>query len=95
MPFEMSLILNFWGIGQGSLTRFKQISLLMERVIENRELTCGLILLQTSTSTQFSGTINILCKFIAKYPLLTFLSVTATGQPFFYVEVLKFSTFNH
>jgi hypothetical protein len=31
-----------------------------------------LILLQTSTSTQFSGTINILCKFIAKYPLLTF-----------------------
>jgi len=95
MPFEMSLILNFWGIGQGSLTRFKQISLLMERVIENRELTCGLILLQTSTSTQFSGTINILCKFIAKYPLLTFSSVTATGQPFFYVEVLKFSTFNH
>jgi hypothetical protein len=54
-----------------------------------------LILLQTSTSTQFSGTINILCNFIAKYPLLTFLSVTATGQPFFYVEVLKFSTFNH
>jgi hypothetical protein len=43
-----------------------------------------LILLQTSTSTQFSGTINILCKFIAKYPLLTFLSVTEQqGSHFF------------
>lgn len=58
----MSLILSSWGTEQGNLTRFKRMSMLMGKVIENKGSISGSTRLLTSILTPFYGTINMWCK---------------------------------